>query len=369
MTLNATHEEPTLTGILACLRRILIEEENARRQTAAPGGKPLLLSDMICPDGTVVKISPQARAERRETSEAPLRDPFLRFDILKGRVAVLLSPERPDAAACRTVRSRRRAAVRKEATQFVAPAQIAGRIQETSARPNDSDQAPVSGDVNVPSLAANAEVSRLTEAGSLASIPFVDQDQCGTPDTMPAPIAPAGVRAQSTLHATRLPAHLDPENGSADMLQPANQIERMLAQQMAAACQAVLTLTGAAIQTIHNEAKDGETSEIASRSGCGRLRIRVKRDPGAKAARLVNSAARMMQSYNSALTTLAMLRGAPPASTDRSASRKRRDTALIARIHNDEGESPSQNRIEKAKRKRPSSSLRRRAKGARTSTH
>jgi hypothetical protein len=92
------HEEPSVEGIIACLRRILVAEEVGRMRAAAPGAEPLFLSDMIVGDGSIVKISPGRQALPQETSPVRLRDPFIRLDMLKGRVAVLLSPEYPGTA-------------------------------------------------------------------------------------------------------------------------------------------------------------------------------------------------------------------------------------------------------------------------------
>jgi hypothetical protein len=290
MLAYTVNDEPSMESILTEVRRILIEEEAARLappQKAAKG-ESLLLTQMLAADGSVISIAPSTKAYEAIRPMARPRNAFAEIDALRSRVSDLVEAgsggaERARDSAWKTVSETRRmlaeAATVNVATISAAPV-IASEDQTVS---------------------IGGAVARTEDRPPLAP---KKHDRSG------APAEPAGAETGA--------------NGPRD---PAVQIQRMLAHQMAAAHEAVLSLTSAAVEQIR-----GGEDEAPLPAARGRVRAMRKRKDGDEAARLADTAVRMMQAYNTALTTLMSLGGeaAQPIGPARAGAQKKRSGARRA---------------------------------------
>ncbi len=260
---QAINDEPSMEGILAEVRRLILQDEAARRTPPVPqaGGKPILLTQMLAANGSIVNI---ARGTEAHAALGPMRthDPFAKIESLQEEVAALLGPE-PDG--------------RRDAQAWAA----------RGSRSDDCRDAPA-GTVGLAGLA-------------LAPI-VVD-------GARPAP--PAEVCAAGELVIPMEAAPCRPVADGSDLRDPSEQIERMLAHQMAAAHEAAMMLTRAAVGQIRGANADSDEPLQQPRS---RARARGRRRGGGDAARLADTAVRMMQAYNSALETLMAFGGDAAAS-------------------------------------------------------
>src|SRR6185295_12405186 len=95
MLATAVNDEPSMETILAEVRRILAEEEAARspRPALHEGEKPLVLTNMLAADGSVVSIAPSTRAYAALRPMARRPDPFAGIDELMHRVSALVTAE------------------------------------------------------------------------------------------------------------------------------------------------------------------------------------------------------------------------------------------------------------------------------------
>ncbi|QIG47194.1 hypothetical protein G5V57_05260 [Nordella sp. HKS 07] len=95
---------------------------------------------------------------------------------------------------------------------------------------------------------------------------------------------------------------------TAETIKASNNLERMLAHQVAAAHRAAMTLSGAAMWHIHSGAGMSERPEDQGMPTHDLRRMEQMREHNCEAARLCNASARMMQAFNDGIVTLAQLR-------------------------------------------------------------
>lgn len=262
----AVNDEPSMETILAEVRRILLAEESAR---AAPpleeeNDAPLLLTQMLVADGSVVSIAPGTRACSALRPMINPRNPFAKIDALKNEVSALLGA---DSRLWRRSKSG-------------APMQCA-------------------------EPARSEACSATVQAAALCQGPIIaDGEQ---------PASGRAVRLRA-----RVPAPIMMGDGNVTVVaddavpdapvprDPAAEIERMLAHQMATAHHAVITLASAAVEQIHGGDEGARAAAPRSRGG---VRVLPDRRRSGEAARLADTAVRMMQAYNHALATLMTLGG------------------------------------------------------------
>ncbi len=278
------NDDPSMESILTEVRRILLEEEAARLAPPAKAekGAPLLLTRMLAADGSVVSIAPSTKAYEAIRPMARPRNAFAEIDALRSRVSELVGAgaggaERARDAAWKTV---------SETQRMLAEAAT----------------------VSVATISAAPFVAFEDQTVSMGGAVARTENR--------PPLAPKGSDCSGA------PAEAAGADSSRD---PAVQIQRMLAHQMAAAHEAVISLTSAAVEQIR-----GGEDEAPLPAARGRVRAMRRRKDGDEAARLADTAVRMMQAYNTALTTLMSLGGEPPIRPARAGAQKKRGGARRA---------------------------------------
>lgn len=272
MLATAINDEPSMESILAEVRRILTEEDAGHSPQPAlrEGDKPLVLTNMIAADGSVVSIAPSTKAYAALRPMARRPDPFAGIDELRHRVSELVTSELETAGAGHGPRPRLPS--RRAATE-----------------------------------AMTVDVAMLCQTPII--VPGYAPDHAGVDIVRTRTRAPARIEMAETPIAPTVAAGPDTTPCAGRARDPVAEIERMLAHQMAAAHHAAVTLTGAAVDQIQTGAGgDDDLNRPLSRARGG-VRVLGKRRRGDDAARLAETATRMMEAYNNALDTLMALRG------------------------------------------------------------
>lgn len=128
---------------------------------------------------------------------------------------------------------------------------------------------------------------------------------------------------------------LDTALDTADTIKPRNNLERMLAHQMAAAHNSAMRMTGLAMVHTHN---------AEHRCGSAESFVRCQQH-GIEAARLANAAARMMAAFNEGMLTLAKIRTGG------------RQTVVVQHIDNRGGRAVVAGQLKQARRRARGSTL------------
>jgi hypothetical protein len=298
---------------------------------------------MVAADGSVVTIVPVAAPQSRPSP--PRRDPFAELELMKGRVAALLAADRSaPKMQPEPNRSQKLAMALKTAASFLIPASLARRFPGMALEPGkiEAPRRPIEHRaeacaIETPPAADRVDVASLQLAPLVATGTDADRGKLGrmtrkaqaratnarmpaaSLETAGAPLADVGDTGGDTgAEREQASAKPAPATGTflartrdtaavaspgapfdaAEARSPMTQIEIMLAQQIAAAHGAAMTLINAAVQSMHDAAEEA--------GGAG---VRRSRKGSATAAQLANSAARLMQAYTDGLATLAMLRG------------------------------------------------------------
>lgn len=269
---QAINDEPSMEGILAEVRRLILQDEAARCTPAVPQerGDPILLTQMLTADGSVVNI---ARGTKAHVALCPMRagDGFAKIESLQEAVAAMLGS---DAGGGRAAQNR--------APRQDGPAAFRD-LPDSTVRLAGLSLAPIVAD----------NPGRVPACASL-------------PETLPVPACASGEIVE--------PAGATPCRPAADANEardPSTQIERMLVHQMAAAHEAAMMLANAAVGQIRGGSADGDEPLPRPRR---RAHATNRKRQGDDAARLADTAARMMQAYNTALGTLIAFGGDAAAS-------------------------------------------------------
>jgi hypothetical protein len=289
----AVSDEPSMEAILAEVRRLILRDEAARR--APPmlmeKGESILLTQMLAANGSVVSIAPGTNAHTALRPMMRKHDPFADIEALQNEVSALLGPGALTRPGARNDLPKKNG-------------EAADRASHDTTMPLEA--------LNLEPIVADAE-----RAGAARAVSLVE---------------PAAAPVQ---HCAA---------GAGEVLDPSAQIERMLAHQMAAAHEVAMMLTNAAVEQIQAESAGGGERLAQSR---GRARALGGQRRGHEAARLADTAVRMMQAYNTALDTL-MAFGGDTAASMAKRGRKARNSRASASMKAPRETAPRPHRGRKA---------------------
>lgn len=127
-------------------------------------------------------------------------------------------------------------------------------------------------------------------------------------DTVRSPNYVSSAAALERLRQAEKAGCLEIALDTAETIKASNNLERMLAHQIAAAHRAAMTLSGAAMWHIHNGGGMSQCHESPGMFTHDPIRMEQMREHNCEAARLSNASARMMQAFHDGLLALAQLR-------------------------------------------------------------
>ncbi|QIG49455.1 hypothetical protein G5V57_18075 [Nordella sp. HKS 07] len=142
----------------------------------------------------------------------------------------------------------------------------------------------------------------------LNPLSLVDMHDRETVDTVRSPNLVSSAATLERLRQAEKAGCLEIALDTAETIKASNNLERMLAHQVAAAHRAAMTLNGAAMWHIHNGAGMSECPDNLGVPTHDPRRVEQMREHNCEAARLCNASARMMQAFNDGLVALAQLR-------------------------------------------------------------